>query len=101
MHTRHLTPPIAGSTRRYASSGTQRCPADGQKHPGPDGGSRRAAPLLTLDDPVVLAAVTEDPRGFINGLQGPVILDEIQRAPDVFLAIKAAVDQHRQPGRFQ
>lgn len=55
---------------------------------------------LTLDDPVVLAAAQSDPFGFIDGLDGPVCLDEVQRAPGIFLAIKAAVDKVRQPGRF-
>ena len=55
---------------------------------------------LTLDDPVVLAAAQADPFGFIDGLDGPVCLDEVQRAPGIFLAIKAAVDRVRQPGRF-
>ena len=55
---------------------------------------------LTLDDAVVLNAAKSDPAGFINGLQGAVTLDEVQRAPEVFLAIKAAVDRQRQPGRF-
>lgn len=55
---------------------------------------------LTLDDPVVLAAAQADPFGFVDGLDGPVCLDEVQRAPGIFLAIKAAVDRLRQPGRF-
>lgn len=55
---------------------------------------------LTLDDTVVLAAARRDPTGFISGLGGPVILDEIQRAPELFLAIKAEVDRQRTPGRF-
>ena len=55
---------------------------------------------LTLDDRVVLAAARNDPAGFIAGFDGPLILDEVQRAPDLFLAIKAAVDAHRIPGRF-
>jgi len=55
---------------------------------------------LTLDDAVVLNAARSDPAGFINGLQGAVTLDEVQRAPELFLAIKAAVDRQRQPGRF-
>lgn len=55
---------------------------------------------LTLDDAVVLNAAKSDPAGFINGLAGPVTLDEVQRAPELFLAIKAAVDRSRQPGRF-
>jgi predicted AAA+ superfamily ATPase len=55
---------------------------------------------LTFDDPVVLAAVKHDAAGFIDGLEGTIILDEVQRAPEVFLAIKAAVDKHRVAGRF-
>ena len=55
---------------------------------------------LTLDDSAVLSAAKSDPSGFINGLEGPITLDEVQRAPEIFLSIKAAVDRDRQPGRF-
>ena len=55
---------------------------------------------LTLDDHVVLAAAKNDPVGFIAGLSGPVILDEVQRVPEIFLPIKAEVDRDRRPGRF-
>ena len=41
-----------------------------------------------------------DPAGFIRNLTGPVVLDEIQKAPDLFPAIKLAVDRDRHPGRF-
>ncbi|MFL6233270.1 MAG: ATP-binding protein [Thermoanaerobaculia bacterium] len=58
------------------------------------------AQYLTLDDPTVLAAATQDPAGFVVGLGGPAILDEVQRAPELFLALKAAVDRDRRPGRF-
>jgi predicted AAA+ superfamily ATPase len=58
------------------------------------------AQYFTLDDATVLAAVTRDPAGFVAGLAGPVILDEVQRAPELFLALKAAVDRDRRPGRF-
>lgn len=55
---------------------------------------------LTLDDAVVLAAAKNDPVGFIGGLDGDVVIDEVQRAPELFLAIKSAVDRDRRPGRF-
>lgn len=58
------------------------------------------AQYLTLDDATVLAAASGDPAGFVAGLQGPVILDEVQRAPELFLALKASVDRDRRPGRF-
>jgi len=55
---------------------------------------------LTLDDAVVLAATRQDPTGFLAGLEGRVVLDEVQRVPELFLAIKAEVDRSPQPGRF-
>jgi predicted AAA+ superfamily ATPase len=58
------------------------------------------ARYITLDDLSVLSAATDDPMGFIAGLDGPVVLDEVQRAPDLLLAIKAAVDRDPVPGRF-
>jgi predicted AAA+ superfamily ATPase len=58
------------------------------------------AQYLTLDDATVLAAASSDPGGFVAGLGGPVILDEVQRAPGLFPAIKLAVDRDRRPGRF-
>jgi predicted AAA+ superfamily ATPase len=63
----------------------------------PEATARR---YLTLDDNTVRAAARSDPAGFIAGLDGPVVLDEIQRAPELFLAIKAAVDRERAAGRF-
>lgn len=62
--------------------------------------TRHPARYLTLDDPAVLSAAGHDPTGFIAGLAGDVVIDEVQRAPDLFLAIKADIDRRRQPGRF-
>ncbi len=58
------------------------------------------ADYLTLDDAAVLASAQLDPEGFIAGIKGPVIIDEVQRVPELFLAIKAEVDREREPGRF-
>ena len=38
--------------------------------------------------------------GSFRNLSGPVVLDEIQKAPDLFPAIRLAVDKDRAPGRF-
>jgi predicted AAA+ superfamily ATPase len=59
-----------------------------------------AARYLTLDDAVTLSAAASDPAGFIAGLDSPVIIDEVQRAPGLALAIKSAVDAEREPGQF-
>src|ERR1039457_3237687 len=55
---------------------------------------------FTLDDAATLALAAGDPSGFIRNLTGPVVIDEIQKAPDLFPAIKLAVDKDRRPGRF-
>jgi predicted AAA+ superfamily ATPase len=54
---------------------------------------------LTLDDNLTLLSAREDPVGFIRNLDRAVI-DEIQRAPALLLAIKKTVDEDRRPGRF-
>jgi len=61
---------------------------------------KTGARYLTLDDSATLALACGDPAGFIRNLSGRVVLDEIQKAPELFPAIKLAVDQDRQPGRF-
>lgn len=53
------------------------------------------APYFTMDDLSVLSSAHNDPQGFIAGLPEKVILDEIQRVPELFLAIKASVDRNR------
>ena len=55
--------------------------------------------FLTLDDPATLAAAQSDPAGFVRGLDRAVI-DEVQRAPGLLLAIKQSVDEDTRPGRF-
>jgi len=56
-------------------------------------------PYLTLDDAATLAAARSDPTGFVRGLKQAVI-DEVQRAPELLLAIKESVDKDQAPGRF-
>jgi hypothetical protein len=55
---------------------------------------------VNLDDATVLAAARSDAAGFLSGLQGPVTLDEVQKAPELFSAVKASVDRSRRGGRF-
>ena len=58
------------------------------------------ARFLSLDDKATRDAAIADPTGFVAGLAGPVVIDEVQRAPDLLLAIKRAVDNDPSPGRF-
>ena len=55
--------------------------------------------FITLDDDQSRRFAREDPVGFVRGLQRAVI-DEIQRVPDLILALKRAVDEDPSPGRF-
>jgi len=63
-------------------------------------GARRDYAYFSFDDDVVLAGALADPAGFIDDLPPRTILDEVQRAPELFRTIKAAVDRDRRPGRF-
>lgn len=58
------------------------------------------AQYLTLDDDATRRAALEDPTGFIAGISGPAVIDEVQRAPDVMLAIKERLDTNNQRGQF-
>ncbi len=55
---------------------------------------------VTLDDLGALSAAAADPRGFVERLPIPATIDEIQRVPELLLAIKEVVDHERRPGAF-
>jgi uncharacterized protein len=55
---------------------------------------------INFDDSSLLVAAQQDPSGFIQGLPEYVILDEVQRVPELLPAIKISVDTNRKPGRF-
>lgn len=54
---------------------------------------------ITLDDQTALIAAQADPTGFVRRLD-QAIIDEIQRVPELLLAIKKSVDEDYRPGRF-
>ena len=53
----------------------------------------------SLDDLDVIDAARRDPDALVGG-DRPVTLDEVQRAPELLLAVKRAIDRRRRPGRF-
>lgn len=63
-------------------------------------GEQRDYAYLTFDDEVARLAADADPAGFVDGLPERVVLDEVQRVPGLFTALKATVDRTREPGRF-
>ena len=63
-------------------------------------GALQGYDYLSFDDDVQRRAAQADPVGFVAELPDRVILDEVQRVPELFTTIKAAVDARRLPGRF-
>ncbi len=64
-------------------------------------GAWETAEYRTFDDLATLSAARNDPAGFMAGFRGKnLILDEVQRVPEVCLPIKYEVDLDRRPGRF-
>ena len=55
---------------------------------------------LSFDDDTLRAAALADPAGFVADLPPRMVLDEVQRVPQIFTALKATVDRDRTPGRF-
>jgi len=101
MYSRHLTQPLlaalADSPIVFLNGARQtgKSTLAQQIATGP-----HQARYITLDDLGVLAAAKGDPQGFLAGMEGRVVLDEVQRAPELFLPLKAEVDRDRRPGRF-
>lgn len=55
---------------------------------------------LSFDDDNLVRAARADPLGFVTDLPAKMVLDEVQRVPEIFTALKLVVDRDRQPGRF-
>ena len=55
---------------------------------------------ISFDDDDTRAATEADLMGFVKTLPERVILDEVQKVPEIFSSIKLAVDRDRTPGRF-
>ena len=63
-------------------------------------GSSRGYGYISFDDDVARVAANADPAGFVAGLPERVTLDEVQRVPSLFTALKQDIDARRTPGRF-
>lgn len=56
---------------------------------------------VTLDDPETLTRAAADPAGLVaSGGDGLLVIDEVQRVPDLLRAVKLEVDKDPRPGRF-
>lgn len=106
------TEPVAGFIPRAAAAGIHAALADtrvvvitGARQVGKSTLARhvlaRSSGALErrLDDPATLQFALDDPVAFVRH-DGPLLIDEVQRAPQLLLAIKQEVDLDPRPGRF-
>lgn len=63
-------------------------------------GAETGRNLVTLDDAAPLDLARRRPEEFLHAYPAPLSIDEVQRAPELFRALKAAVDRDRRPGMF-
>jgi predicted AAA+ superfamily ATPase len=56
--------------------------------------------FMPLDRKVILTAALDDPAGFVKNESGTMVIDEIQKAPDLIPEIKYMVDNNRRPGQY-
>lgn len=101
MITRHITPRIVEALRDTPVVYLQGARQTGKSTLAQAIAQERGfKSYLTLDTAAILSAAESDPEGFIAGLEGPVVIDEVQRVPRLAIAIKAAVDKRRRAGQF-
>jgi predicted AAA+ superfamily ATPase len=62
--------------------------------------SSRSSHIFSLDDLELRDEAISSPKTFMSRLETPVVLDEIQKAPPLFDALKLSVDKKRIPGRY-
>jgi len=62
--------------------------------------SRKGRTYVSLDDPMVLSLARKDPALFFQRFPTPLLIDEIQYAPELLPYIKLEVDRNRKPGSF-
>src|SRR5580700_6875125 len=55
---------------------------------------------VSLDDPRAFTNASQDPMGFLEKYPKPLIIDEVQLVPELFLPIKLDIDNNRTPGRY-
>jgi len=59
------------------------------------------AQYLLCEDPDVVARFRADPRGLLDALGAPAVLDEVQNVPEIFAYVRSRIDRHpRRMGRY-
>lgn len=55
---------------------------------------------VSLEDSDMRSAAEDDPRSFLERFDSNVILDEVQRVPDLFSYMQGVVDRNEKPGQY-
>ncbi len=98
---RHLTDPLL-----YAMGFARAVALLGPRQAGKSTLARRlaeerlSADYVSLDEESVRALALADPAGFVASCGSCTVIDEVQRAPELLLAIKSRVDRDDTPGQF-
>lgn len=101
LYTRHLTKPI-----ETALADTPVVVLQGARQTGKSTlvghiAAKCGGVVHTMDDASTREAALADPETFLRSAgDSLMVIDEIQRTPDLILPLKALVDSHRRPGRF-
>lgn len=98
MIPRAITPTLRRAVSRYPV-----VTLTGPRQSGKTTLVRRVFPkhaYVSLEAPDERQFALEDPRGFLAQFTKPVVLDEAQRAPDLFSYIQTVVDERNRPGQF-
>jgi predicted AAA+ superfamily ATPase len=98
MIARHLASKLTAAARKYPV-----VTVTGPRQSGKTTLVRSVFPkarYVSLEAPDQRTFAAEDPRGFLRQFSGRVILDEIQRVPELFSYIQVLADEAPRPGRF-
>ncbi len=57
-------------------------------------------PYANLENPDIRKYAIDDPRGFLSNYPDGAILDEVQRAPELFSYLQQVLDEHQNTGLF-
>lgn len=63
-------------------------------------GEQEGYTYFSFDNDIQRNAAKTDPIGYVADLPDRVILDEVQKVPEIFTSLKASIDQRREAGRF-
>jgi predicted AAA+ superfamily ATPase len=98
---RHLAPVVRESVDHFRIVEIQGARQSGKTTLAQQITTERGGRLVSLDDPLLRAAAADDPRTFVEQFpEGLLVIDELQRIPELVLALKLAVDRDPRPGRF-